>query len=75
MPENKHPQEVTGWNFMLLGFALLVIAGIALYAMPDADPRYHKAGSYLTGIGFAVYITGRIIRSRGRRLREKGEKK
>ena len=71
----KNPQEKTGWNLMLSGFAILILAGIALYGRPSEGFPYHRAGNYLTGLGFAVYLTGRIIRAKGRRQREKEEEK
>jgi hypothetical protein len=74
MPETpKHPQEKNGWNLMLAGFVILAMAGVALYALDSSEINYKRIGNYLTGIGLAVYITGRIVRARGRRLREKGE--
>jgi hypothetical protein len=74
MPETpKHPQEKNGWNLMVTGFVILLLAGIAFYVMPRSEPVYQRIGNYLTGIGLAVYIAGRIIRSRGRRARERGE--
>lgn len=68
-----HPQEKSGWNFMILGLLILLTAGVMFYLMPRAEPIYHRAGNYLTGIGLAVYLAGRIIRAKGKRLREKEE--
>ena len=71
----RHPQEKNGWNFMIAGLLILITAGVMLYGMPREEPIYHRIGNYLTGIGLAVYIAGRIIRAKGRRLREKEEAK
>jgi type II secretory pathway component PulF len=71
----RHPQEKNGWNLMLAGFVILIMAGLALYVIPSGETDFKRIGNYLTGIGLAVYITGRIIRAKGRRLRERGEVK
>jgi hypothetical protein len=68
-----HPKEKNGWNFMVAGLLVVLTAGAMVYLTPRSEPQYHRLGNYLTGIGLAVFIAGRFIRAKGRRLREKGE--
>lgn len=75
-PIERSPQEKIGWNYMLAGFILLLLAGVAYYflAPRGEDSVYNTIGHYLMAAGIAVYITGRVVRYRGRKEREQGAK-
>ncbi len=75
-PIERSPQEKTGWNYMFAGFLILLLAGAAYFMAPrEQASEYNTIGHYLMAAGLAVYITGRIIRYRGRKERERQAEK
>ncbi len=55
---------------MLTGFVLILVAGILYYAGPRGDNAvvYATLGNYMMAAGFVVYIVGRVVRGRARRI-------
>ncbi len=71
-PREKTPREKLGWNLMLLGFFIVLLAGVAYFVAPRSEnPVYNMLGNYLMAAGLIVYIAGRVQRWRGRKDREK----
>ena len=73
MPSNApemHPREKTGFRYMIIGFALMLLAGIFYYLVTE----HRSIGHVLFFGGIAVYVAGRVLRSQGRSRRERGEK-
>ena len=67
----KTPQEKLGWNYMLVGFFIVLLAGAAFFAAPrTGNPLYSQVGNYLMATGLVVYVAGRVIRWRGRPRRK-----
>ena len=64
------PGEKSGFRFMILGFLLILFAGVFYYIVTD----YRSLGHVLFIAGLGVYIMGRILRMQGRKRRERGEK-
>jgi hypothetical protein len=53
---------------MITGFVIVFTAGV-VYFMGPRGPNpllYAQAGNYLMAAGLVVYVTGRIVRWRGR---------
>jgi hypothetical protein len=65
----KSPQEKAAWKIILLGFLIVMVAGVVHLLGPrSGNPElYRTAGNYLIVGGLAVYIVGRIQRWRARR--------
>jgi hypothetical protein len=64
----KSPQEKLGWNYMLAGFFIVLLAGAAYLAAPrTGNPVYSLIGNYAMAAVLVVYVTGRVLRWRGRR--------
>ena len=65
------PGEKSGYRFMILGFFLILFAGLFYYILTD----YRSLGHVLFVAGLGVYIGGRILRTQGRKRRTRGEKR
>lgn len=66
----KSPREQIGWKYMLAGFFIVLTAGAAYLAAPQTgNPIFSVIGNYVMAAGLVVYITGRVLRWRGRRDR------
>lgn len=67
----KSPREQLGWKYMLAGFFIVLAAGVSYLLAPrTGNPMYSVIGNYVMAAGLVVYITGRVLRWRGRRDRQ-----
>lgn len=65
------PGEKSGFRFMILGFVLILSAGLFYYILTD----HRSLGHVLFVGGLGVYIGGRVLRAQGRKRRERGAKR